>query len=362
MAEDIPRRTKKMLLFASPENGFWPRVLRKPSPSQNEISDYMGISLATIPGWKNNGAVSENAVTRMFDDTREQIEGRAERKHKHSKDKRNFPLLAAEERDAALQTLEQFRKDYYDDQVSIYLTAEHLGMTTQDSQMIIDRVIYKRGPVFPRMYSESPAPAAAVWHTYQGVYHLWARRQLDSEHSGIAWLQAPLRVRYVLNGAGGYLVRCKLNAPMIVREPRKFYWEYDGFLVKKHNRIFWLFEKRERDRNDHFYFITDTGRPCAAALKPDDDMKYRTMFGRYLSTEQDDLQSIASDQLILQRLTEPRQEERAVSAAEVKSHIREEEKKMTELMHTSAAVIRDEQSCAKLVDLWTKFGQRRQAS
>ena len=115
---------------------------------------------------------------------------------------------------------------------------------------------------------------------------LWVRRLTGNGKSHYIWLQAPLRVRYTLQIGTGYVVRCKLNAPLINPEPPKTYWEYDGFLIKKASRIFWLFEKRDPDTVDHFHFITGTGRSFRQAF--DDGEKSRTMCGTYLTTEQDE--------------------------------------------------------------------------
>jgi hypothetical protein len=184
---------------------------------------------------------------------------------------------------------------------------------------------------------------------------LWVRRRIGNGQGGRVWLQAPLRVRYVLQIGTGFVVRCKLNAPMIDPEPPKSWWEYDGFLVKKPNKIFWLFEKRDRDRNDQFHFITGSGRPYRSIFG--DGVKSRTMLGTYLTTDQDEYQTIACDRVILQRVAQHNSTARDASAEEVNKQILVEENHMKDIMHSAASVIDDEAKCLALDAFLKEFDQ-----
>jgi hypothetical protein len=341
---DISRQTKKMLLFVSPDNSFWSIIFKKREISQRQISDYMDVSHGTIPGWKNGGHVGLADADLSFKTIRRRL----------AKPLRTDPELSAEDARSAVETLDAFIQDFYNDHVSIYATAAHIGMTISQSQKIIDEVIYKRGPIFPRMYSANAGPATSVFHHYQGVYMLWVRRRVGNSEGARIWLQAPLRVRYVLQIGAGFLVRCKLNAPMIEPEA-KTYWEYDGFLVKKPNKIFWLFEKRDRDKNDQFHFITGAGRPYRSPFG--DRGKLRTMSGKYLTTEQDEYQTIADGRVILQRVAQNGSTAPDASTEVVNEQIRTEETHMMRIMHSSALVIDDEEKCRKLDLFLDNFDQ-----
>jgi hypothetical protein len=319
----VPKLTKKMLLFVSPSNALWSVVLKDSSLSQNKISDYMDLSHATIPGWKNSGNVKLAVARDAFSKIRAKINHHSDQKKKH-----DFPILTQEEKVSALEKLARFEKDFLDDYVSVYDTAINLGMSIPQCQVIIDEVIYKRSPIFPTMYFDSRAEADAAFEVHRGAYLLWVKRRIDSRPVQDMWFQATLRVRYVLEVGGGFVIRCKLNAPIFAPLPgHRPYWEYDGFLVHRPNKVFWMFEKRVKEQNDHFYFITGAARAFPMVLCRE-DKRQRTMAGVYLTTGQDEFQSIVSDRLILQRrLGGPSQSD--------------DEEKIRKFMHELPDLIRD---------------------
>jgi len=341
MAVAVPRETKKMLLFASSANRFWSTVLQKGDISQNQVSDFMGVSHATIPAWKNGGTINRVVAINIFKNIRTNLD---------QPKKGKFPPLGNAEHNDAIEILNGFEEDFLNDSVSVYEAAKRLGMTMQQCQIIIDDVIYKRSPLFPRMYFDTREEAEATFGAYGGMFQLWVKRQVANGKRRDLWLQAALRVRYILEVQGGYVIRCKLNAPIIDPEPTQKYWEYDGFLVQKQpNKIFWMFEKRRIDQYDQFHCITGLGRP-ACCVFDNDEKRQRTMSGMYLTTGQDEFQSIETDRVLLQRkfgLAAGAEKERALG----------DERLMREFMHSSPQIIDDETRCARLDNFCDKFTQ-----
>jgi hypothetical protein len=92
-------------------------------------------------------------------------------------------------------------------------------------------------------------------------------------------------------------IRCKLNAPRLNHSK---HWEYDGFMIAKDQRIFWIFERRNDVSGDYFNFIT---RATELFFRCYDDPRATdlTLSGTYLSVGQDDARSIVTDRILLQR-------------------------------------------------------------
>jgi hypothetical protein len=132
--------------------------------------------------------------------------------------------------------------------------------------------------------------------TTERYYHLW-REAIDRSalsphlktdvlsrldlciHKGVHILILTIPPQQTVSLLDGYIIRCKLNAPILateVNQPR--YWEYDGFLRTRGSKIFWTFEKREALGSDFFYFITE-GRICGG-----NDNARLTLSGTYLTT------------------------------------------------------------------------------
>jgi hypothetical protein len=326
---EIPKQTKKMLLFVSAENPMWSTLLR--SVTQNSIADYIRVAHGTIPSWKNGGGISQSTAKEVFDRFRNKTSGKIiEAKDKKSRqvDSSANVDLSDDTRRMILDVFESFVENYDDNNAGIYSTAGILSIPVEECQKLMDEVIYKRGPVFPRMYYETKRAADDYFRQYKGVYRVWIRR-------GEIWIQCQLRVRYIIEIGGGLAIRCKLNLPLIDPEPHMKYWEYDGFLVRRPNNIFWMFEKRQRDRNDHLYFVTCVGRLHKSISAS--DAKSRTLAGTYLTTAQDQYQSVVTGDILMQRFDE---EDPAV---------------MRQLMHSLVPPLQGESSLC-IDTLWTEFG------
>lgn len=133
-----------------------------------------------------------------------------------------------------------------------------------------------------------------VFERYNGLYLMWMKRSDE-------WLLCSLRVRYILPIDGKPTIRCKLNIPTQKAVAGIQYWEYDGFLTQRFDKAaFWIFEKRlSADRYDHFYLITNSGHDYMQ-MNSDEEVTL-TFGGTYLTTGQDQLRSIVTGPVVLQR-------------------------------------------------------------
>jgi hypothetical protein len=213
-------------------------------------------------------------------------------------------------------------------------------MSTEQSQKIIDSVIYERSPIFPNMYLASQSLANELFEKYGGIFHAWLQRPSTSRPASVGqWLQCVLRVRYVLSIGLGFVIRCKLNMPTFEDGRPNSYLEYDGFLILKTNRIFWIFEKRQKERNDQLYFITGIGRVFERVTDP--NSKDRSLSGTYLCTDQDASQSVMSGPIFIQRFVERPD--------------RGKEDQMVTLMHETARIIQSASENEKICNVYRKF-------
>jgi hypothetical protein len=276
---NITRQSKLAFLFFSKENPIWEKFLRH-TPTQAEISTHTGIQQSTLSNWRHGGKIDLKTITEAFDKLRKFI------------NLADPPLAEVVQRFSEEFTVAATNpgssRRVYD------VARKTLGMTIEQSQTIIDEVIYDKFGMFPTMHYHSAGDAYEQFGRFVGNYFLWVRRSVDGEWK---WLKVPLRVRYVLKLKGGAAIRCKLNAPILSPSlPAVLtHLEYDGFLRTRANKLFWTFEKREDlGSSDFFYAITDQGRVIDDRL---------TLVGTYLTIGQDAENSILTNTVLLQRLT-----------------------------------------------------------
>jgi hypothetical protein len=306
----LTRQAKKILLFLSEGNPLWSIVL-SPKVTLGKIVVYTGMTNGTFSNWRNGGNQSPDKVEEILGLVRQSIEKPP--LHKVLKEDRQKVCreLDQEQKSTAIYIFERFLEAYKDNEVKVYRVAtDVLGMSVEQCQQTIDSTIYAKCPLFVSFYY-SQEQSETYFRHYQGVYHLWVRRYKR-------WFQCPLRVRYILKINGQRTVRCKLNFPIVSAQYGEPHWEYDGFILVRENRIFWVFEKRQERRRDQFYFITDDGRGHNGGPL--------TMSGTYLTAAQDGQQSIVSDDIIMQRLEQG------------------DVNRMEHLMHTTVAIIEGEEA------------------
>jgi IS1 family transposase len=296
----LPKKNKIMILFLSPKNRWWSTILKtNREPKATEIRKITDVPATTLHYWQLGRAIQDDTVDKSLAKIEAQI-----------KQRQYGPGV----RDRLLSDLSDFRDMFFDPKRKehLYTTARRFGMEISTAQQIIDDIIYDHWPVFPSLLYPADQTgreqARQRFEAYSGAYRMWMRR-------GQEWLLCGLRVRYTLKIRRGLVIRCKLNVPVINREPDyPPYWEYDGFLRVLSNKVFWMFEKRNYNhRGDYIHFITDIGEVLEERM---------TFIGTYLTTGQDTQQTIVSSDVMLRRLRE-------VEVA-----------KMEEEMHSMASIVR----------------------
>ena len=201
-----------------------------------------------------------------------------------------------------LDRLTTFRLDYEEESqtTAVYSTAKQLGIPIADAQCVIDTAVYSESPLLVQPYRdrrEADKDFGLVAGIYKALLH---RRVRDVD----AWLQGALHVRYVLATDNRYVLRVKLNFPVLYagmaarklakpgQEGKQHPWEYDGF-VDVRSKLNWVLEKRDDYRPDYVYFITSHRSNHLI------DNKLRAV-GQYLTSHQDDDQTVVAGPVILE--------------------------------------------------------------
>jgi hypothetical protein len=284
----ITKQSKLLFLFFSRENPLLEKIFAQ-IPTQLKISDATGINQSTLSNWRRGGEIDSNTVKRSFNTLLSYI----------------TTEVSEEKRSELLNAVRRFMDVYASvsaqhSDLRVYdIATDVLGMSIEQCQKIIDEVIYDKLTIFPSICYEG-AEASQTFADFGGNYHLWVCRKIPDE---IIWLRCPLRVRYILslkNSRNSNVIRCKLNAPKIYSDELRIvkYWEYDGFLRTRGDKVFWMFERREMLGSDFFYCITDSGRSLR-----DGGKERKILVGTYLSTDQDAARTIVADRMILERLS-----------------------------------------------------------
>jgi transcriptional regulator with XRE-family HTH domain len=281
----ITKQSKLLFLFFSKDNPLWKTLLAH-SPTQTEIATATDIKHSTLSNWRKGGEIDRRTIETAF----HFLEGTISNTDLDDRKKKDL-----------LRTVRDFSTQYASPTLKVYdIATRILGMTIDECQKIIDEVIYDKFTIFPAACYESPQDANEQFARFGGNYNLWARRTV---HGKERWLKARLRVRYILKLKNRFIIRCKLNAPVLAQEyapvlsqgsPNISHFEYDGCVRTRNNKLYWTFEKREEAGSDFFYFITDQGKSLDERL---------ILKGNYLTTGQDTARSIVSDNILLQRLT-----------------------------------------------------------
>jgi hypothetical protein len=281
-----------MLLFVSTANPLWKLLLRG-EVTENRIANYAGIARATITNWKRTEVIGRDSVG-IFDKVKENIrkssagrapdEGRA--------------VLGTEQLEYAVNKVDAFEAVFRSNpKPHIYEAADLLDIDIGECQRIIDDCQYSQRPIFPQMYFLRKEECDRRFKLYGGVYFIWVKRYRES---GSFWFRCMLHVRYALRIRGGYVIRCKLNFPRLVRRGPLRFWDYDGFLSIRENSLFWMMERRpDYDPSDYFNFITTLGVNYPGYER---DCEILTMSGLYITTDQDQNRTITTGEVVMQKL------------------------------------------------------------
>lgn len=279
----MPDRTlkpsvKKMFLFISSQNIVWTFVL--PKVLQGEIAKVMALAPATLSNWKKSweiGDPGERSILRSLVTTVKSMDIGEDLKQK------------------SINIIDEYSNIIEDDAVDVFHASKILGLSEDAYQKILDEIFYRRMPMVAGVYYANQNYLQQDFRTYGGIYFLWFERD---EH----WYRCALQVRYPLDLGDSIAIRCKLNTPreeQFVRMEGQNIWEYDGFMIKIDQRIFWIFENRVSDNYDHFYFITTAGYMFFEL--ENHSRRVLTLEGNYLTTGQDTLRSVVSGRLLVQR-------------------------------------------------------------
>jgi len=268
------RKSKKMFVFTSPRNPLWQTLFGSTNVPQNAINEVVGISATTLSNWKRGLPIGSRAERDVFSKTIARIDN---------------SQLDASLRSALAQAVEKFRTIYFQQNTHLYVAAACLTMGIESCRIVMDEIYYEHRPVFYRMYytneRDSLETADNHMNLYRGCYRIFL-------HRDDTWLRCSLHVRHLIRIGAGQAIRCKLNIPKIGAVMGEIpYYRYDGFLVRRPHKVFWMFEKRDSDMNDYFFMITGIGR------RPDGVF---TMGGAYLTTGQDEHQSVVTGDILLQ--------------------------------------------------------------
>ena len=272
----LERYNQLMLLFLSLHNPLWGRVVKPSECVQEKINSIARVQHGSLANWRKGKPISLLSAGEAFNGTKKHIEN-------YVRDKQEAATLTA--------IIDAFSHNYFfNTKGSAHEGARLLSMPTETCQKIIDEAIYHRRPIFPDMYYENSSDGRRAadqdFSRCRGLFHAWMRR-------GPLWLCSPLHVRYVLKIHDGLSIRCKMSLPIIEPESQETFYDYDGFLVVRDHKVFWMLQKREPRRNDFVYFITCSGRSLNGQL---------TMAGKYLTTGQDANSSIVSSDVLIRRM------------------------------------------------------------
>ena len=300
-------KTKFLILFLSDGNPLWKTVMTQPL-SIGKLATYMNVSTGTIENWKSGRNVHETKFEAALDRIIANIKTPPVGLPNKRMTKRDAPTICREldekAKAEATELVKQFRAGYFGLDASsgelrakphVYAFAQEVfNMSVERGQRIINEVIYDRFSLLPNICYKSRVEADAAFRRFGGTYYMWVRREGR-------WLQAKVRVRYVVDIKGRSAVRCKMNAPVISPLPYSLpHWEYDGFLTVCEDKVCWVFEQRDAVGLDFFYIITCRGN----VFGRDDDARF-TLAGKYLTAGQDKKRSIVTDDVLFQQILPP---------------------------------------------------------
>jgi hypothetical protein len=274
----LSKEAKLMFLFLSPANPLWQDLIEQKPITQVQIAKETGVSQSTLGNWKRRGPINLTHVRNGLEQLKKNIKEGS---------------LPPDVKKAAIETIGAFLEKCLtsDADVRVYdVATEVLSMTKDQSQKIIDEIVYENNTLFPSLSYENRNEAERDFQRFGGLYVQYVRR-------GELWLKCPLRVRYVLPLGARFLIRCKVNAPVIHRDghPRALI-EFDGFLRRQDDNVFWKFANRDVTApSDFFDFITDQG----IAEQRSETVLIRTLPGAYLTTGQDASRRIEHGDVLL---------------------------------------------------------------
>lgn len=346
----LERKQKKLLVFVSDENPIWRELAdieleageqiaanglssrpsakngHKPkkghkAPTKDAQVDHplrrasdrhslLGKSDDTVRDWRHGDIRESNDGGKAIRSVQDALIAFAEKLRTALKDAADAKsedlerLIARVE--AVVAKVDAYRRDYETPasrDLTVYDAAKILGVSTRNAQLVLDRVIYEPAPLLCNSYYTEKSKADAAYAEVGGLYVAWMRR-------GSTWMRCTLAVRYVLKQGPGYVLRAKLNLPMLDPTPaalesakeRKVehpYWEYDGFVRILDSTIFWVFEKRDPLREDYVFIVTEERIPSVQFSDDGRLVNFSGFSGKYLTTQSNPIEPIVTDRVIL---------------------------------------------------------------
>lgn len=333
--EDLKRerQLKKLRLFLCTDNPIWaqlldldkvagdeigpaprrgkPIVIQRPSPSSRHepLVAICAKHLGVTGEWRRDALAGDIPDPNA---TRGRITGLIERLSAFARADRvanvgTRSYEAAADAEALCEKLQGFVRSF-DEGDPVYAAARALGMGVDACQMALDKLIFSHGSLLRSPFFGSDSKAQEVATRYlqglRGVYFAYLRRDVQGSPDSHLFLRCALRVRYLLRLQGGHVIRVKLNMPQVspphdlVRlaallhdEPPLI--EYDGFCFPKDRCHLVMEERSLKSDADMISIVFDTTQNAAGH-----------MHGRYLTVGQDPARSIATDDVVLERIPE----------------------------------------------------------
>jgi len=239
------------------------------------IAKAMGISPTSVTNWASGQHFKAKTQEKIFQNMREKLA--------------DSKLCTAEEKNALIELFNKLESGLNDSSMRVYEYGQLLEHMIPETQRIIDEVIYKYTPVFRDIYYETNARgehrAQEHFKEYGGIYYAYfARRGFT--------IQGTLNIRYLLKLSHHYALRVKVNVPRI-EDAR--YFEYDGFVAIKTQKMFFSLEERQHDRADFLYIIVDTPMISSQSF---------SVTGKYMTVGQNREQPIVAESIILKKASE----------------------------------------------------------
>jgi hypothetical protein len=185
-----------------------------------------------------------------------------------------------------------------------------LGLGIKETQEMVDTALFATKPLLIKPYFQSYDEAYKAFREIGGFYYAWLGRFTGEQK---IWMRCCVHVRYVLGLSGGFVIRAKLNVPIFNPSTADFFdsansvsgkkvpaHEYDGFCDVQGSRLYWVWEKRSKSREDYSYWITTHANKEGYRFPDRAIAPFTGCSGKYLTCHQDMAQSIVSGPIILE--------------------------------------------------------------
>ncbi|TQV76442.1 hypothetical protein FLL45_00300 [Aliikangiella marina] len=226
------RKTKfadKIILISSLETPIAKKLFKKGRfkefKKDSFCSDVLGVTKVTINNWIRDGDAPGYSLNRFVERLNQQF-----------------------------SEIGNWKIEDFDDAFSTYHFAERLGLEFEETQRLLDfeKIIQRKN--YPFFIHE--LEASKYNEQYNGLYYMF--HIYPGTAGADLVVRSTLRVRYMVGQGERTAIRCKLNVPIYESEtPANL--NYDGFLSRKEQCLFWLFESRVQGGNkinDSIQFAT----------------------------------------------------------------------------------------------------------